>query len=592
MRDDAFAEFLNELKAKNDIAEVIGSYIKLERKGYNYWACCPFHHDKTPSFSVNSVDKYYHCFGCGASGDVIGFIKAYENVDFNQAVEILAARAKMKVPARDERSAKEAEARKRKKDRLLALMKDAARFYRGNLYSGGADACLAYLERRGIAPTTIKKFGLGASLDYFSLPSRLLSLGYSREECLESGACSQSEQGKLIDSLGERLIVPIINQMDEVIAFGGRVIGETSRAKYKNSRETALFEKSKNLFNLNLVRREKRAGPIPYLIMVEGYMDVISLVQAGFSNVVASMGTSLTKEQVRLCKRYADSVLISYDGDFAGQKANLRGLEILKQEGIRVRVVPLPEGKDPDDVIRASGPEGYRRCLDAAMPLIDFRLRAAQSKYDLSRTDEKREFVREAIGIVREAESETEREELLKRISAATDVSMSALRRDYEGAPAKQPEPVFPVVVPAEDSVSGERKAERFVLAACLFSKPYAKDCDIGSLEFGDETLSRIADFIRRGRAQGNLRPSGLFDEMDAEGELSEVLNLDYADNLDGARAERYFRDCLATLRLRSINRKISLCREEYAAAETKEEKGEILSRLAELTRQLKNYRN
>lgn len=584
-----WSEFLAELKEKNDIVEVIGSYTKLERRGYGYWACCPFHHEKTPSFSVNSIDKYYHCFGCGASGDVIGFIKEYENVDFRTAVQILAARAKMEVPAADDRSAEEAAKKKQKKDRLLALMRDTARFYYANLYSGKAEPHLSYVAGRKISPSVMKKFGLGASLDYRSLPAYLLDKGYTAAECIESGACTDVDD-KLIDSLGGRLIVPIINHMDEVVAFGGRLLEKSDRAKYKNTKETLLFNKSRNLFNINLVKKEKRAGGISSLIMVEGYMDAISLYQAGFRNVVASMGTSLTKEQARLCKRYTDNVFISYDGDFAGQKANLRGLDIMKEEGIKVRVVPLPEGLDPDDVVRERGKEGYQDCLDRAMPLIDFRIHAAKSKYDLSRTDDRRDFVKEALEIVREAESNTEREELLKKISAEADVSYGALTRDLESKPAAQKETAPPP--PKEDSASGDRKAERFVLAACLFSKPYAEDCDLGSLDFGDDVLQQIADYVVRERAKGKVRPSGLFDEIGSdEKELSEVLGLDYGDNLSGPHAAQFFADSVKTLKLRALNGQIALFRQAFSEAQSQEERTEILSKLDKLTKQLKIYR-
>lgn len=585
-----WTEFLAELKEKNDIVEVIGSYIRLERRGYNYWACCPFHHEKTPSFSVNAADRYYHCFGCGVSGDVIGFIKEYENVDFRTAVQILATRAKMEVPAIDDRSAEEAAEKKRKKDRLLALMRDSARFYLNNLYSEKAEPFLSYLEKRKISPSVMKKFGLGASLDYNSLPAYLLGKGYTREECVESGACADAD-GRLIDSLGGRLIVPIINNLDEVVAFGGRLLVKSDRAKYKNTKDSPIFNKSKNLFNINLVKKEKRAGGISSLIMVEGYMDAISLYQAGFPNVVASMGTSLTKEQARLCKRYTDNVLISYDGDFAGQKANLRGLEIMKEEGLKVRVVPLPEGLDPDDVVRERGQEGYRTCLDHAMPLIDFRIHAARQKYDLTRTDEKRDYVKEALSIVREAESNTEREELLKKLSAETEVSYTALARDLDGA-ASSPKESAPASPPKEDNSSGDRKAERFVLAACLFSKPYAQECDPGEFDFDDDVLQKIADYVERERRNGRVRPSGLFDEIGSdEKELSEVLNLDYGDNLNGERAEQYFADCVKAMKRKALNGQIALVRQAYTQAETQEERMEILSRLDKLTKLLKNYR-
>ncbi len=592
MRSSAFEEFKQLLKDKNDIVEVIGSYIKLERRGYQYWACCPFHHEKTPSFAINAADKYYHCFGCHASGDVITFIKEYENVDFMQAVQILAARVGLEVPAYDDRAAEEAAAKKKKRDRLSSLMRLSARFYLKNLYSGRAEEHVDYLIKRGIQPSVMKKFGLGASLDFHGLPSYLLANGYTAEECVESGACSRTEEGRLIDAEGGRLIIPIINHMDEVVAFGGRVMKPTDRAKYKNTRETLLFNKSKNLFNINLVKKEKRAGALPSLIMVEGYMDAISLYQAGFRNVVASMGTSLTKEQARLAKRYTDTVFISYDGDFAGQSANLRGLDILKDEGIKVRVVPMPEGMDPDDVVQKQGREGYQKCLDAVMPLIDFRLLAVQRKYDLSDPYGKRDFVREALDVIREAESATEREELLQRISCLSGISRQALERDLEqgsSKPAKAKEPVSEgASARKRDIADGETRAARFILAACLLSKPYALDCDLGERDFSDPEHRVIAEYIINGRKEGRVHAGGLFELMDPDGELAEVLNLDFGDNLDGPQAARYFADCLALIDNKTLSERIVAERQRYESAQTDEERVEILRRIDEYTKRLK----
>lgn len=589
MSETTYAEFLNLLKEKNDLVEVIGSYIKLDRRGYNYWACCPFHHEKTPSFSVNAADKYYHCFGCGVSGDVISFVKEYENVDFRQAVEILAKRAGLEVPAMDNRSAEEAQKKKALKDRLLSLMKDAARFYLNNLWSGKAEEHLGYLTRRKVQPTTMKKFGLGASLDFQSLPKYLLEKGYTPEECVESGACGRSEEGRLFDSLGGRLIIPIINNLDEVIAFGGRMLFKTDRAKYKNTRDTLLFDKRKNLYNINLVKKEKRVASLPNLIMLEGYMDVISLYQAGFHNVVASMGTSLTKEQVRLCKRYSDTVLISYDGDSAGQSANLRGLKLLEDEGVNIRVVPLPDGLDPDDVIVKRGAEEYRNCLGAAMPLIDYRLLAAKRRFDLSNPYERREYVREALSVIKEAESESEREELLKRVSGEANVSYTALQRDLESSPQKQEAP--PPPARTREDPDRVRTAERFVLAACLFGKDYAAQCNLFEFGFRDETLERLAEYIMEEREKGKVRPSGVFDVFGSENpELNEVLEKNNGD-LEGEVAEKYFRDCVRLLKQREIKEQIAVCRAAGVEAVTLEERGEYLTRIKELTKKLSELR-
>ena len=591
MSDGKFAPFVQELKEKNDLAQVIGSYIKLERRGYNYWACCPFHHEKTPSFSVNAIDGYYHCFGCGASGDVIGFVKAYENVDFMQAVQILAARVGLEVPVFDEKAAEETAARKKKRDRLLSLMRDTARFYLGNLYSGRGGEYLTYLRGRGISLTTAQRFGLGASLDFHSLPAYLLAQGYTQEECLESGACALTDEGKIIDSEGKRLIVPIINHFDEVIAFGGRRIENSERAKYKNTRETFLFNKSKTLYNINLVKKEKQAAGLSSLIMVEGYMDAISLYEAGFKNVVASMGTSLTKEQARLCKRYTDNVFISYDGDSAGQNANLRGLDIFQKEGLKIRIVPLPDGLDPDEVIRDRGTDGYRECIERAMPVIDFRLLCVERKYDLAKSDQKRDFVREALSVVKDADGAAEREELLKRVSRLTGISLNALQRDLENAPLPKEEAKDEPV--RKDAADAEKKAARFVLAACLFNKPYAQTCDLGALDFSDEVHRAIAKFITESRAAGAVRPSGIFDVIDADSEeLSEVLGQDFGDNLSSPVAGDYFEDCVAALAERSLKTKITQERERCERAQSREERMDALKKIDEYNKKLKDLRS
>ena len=396
-------EFLTTLKEKLNIIEVAGNYISLERRGGSWWACCPFHHEKTPSFAINETDQYYHCFGCGESGDVIKFVQNMENIEFMDAVKLLADRANLQVPQVGADSKQTVEL-KRKKDAILNILNDCAHFYLNNLNSGNADAHIEYILKRKIPSNIVRKFGLGASLNFYDLPKYLLSKGYARQDMIDSGAINEAD-GRLLDAQGGRLIYPIINAMDEVIAFGGRVLKKTDFGKYKNTKETLVFNKSKTLYNINLLKKLKKEQTINEVIIVEGYMDTISLYQAGFKNVVASMGTSLTQDQARLIKRYTENVLISYDGDAAGQKANMRGLDILKSNGLNVKVVPLSDGLDPDDMIKQRGADAYRNCLDRAMPLIDYKLSSVQKGFDVSKTDDKRKFVQEAIKIIKTADS-------------------------------------------------------------------------------------------------------------------------------------------------------------------------------------------
>ncbi len=583
------AEFMRTLKQKNDIVEVLRGYVALDRKGGNYWACCPFHHEKTPSFSVNEGDQFYHCFGCGVSGDVVRFVQEMESTDFIGAVRILAARVKMTVPEGDY-DTEEAAKKRKKRDVLVKILRDTARFYLNNLYSGDerADKYLQYIAGRGLSPTTVKKFGLGASLDYNSLPDYLFKKGYAREDLLDSGVISVNERGRLYDAQGERLVFPIINAFDEVVGFSGRKLEKVKFGKYKNTSGTMLYDKSKTLYNINLLKKLKREKPINEVIFVEGQMDAITLYQAGFQNVVATMGTALTKDQARLAKRYTDKILISYDGDFAGQKSDVRSLDILKEAGLDVRVVPIPDGKDPDEIARESA-ELYQKCLDEAMPVIDYRLHAIERGYDLSKTEDKRKYVAAALKIVKEAESESVREELLKKLRDKTGITYHALERDMQNVKL---EPTQTEDVPLQEKISEvasgtdkKQKALRFILAAKLFSAPYAKTLLVTELPLHDATHIVIANYIRDCEQKGErVRPSELFELLDENCvEFNAILDLNYGDKLAGEIAERFFADSVKTLRLEAVEEEVAKCNAEYARATEEKERREIAKKLGEL---------
>lgn len=580
--------YMQELKQKNNIVEVIGNYVALDRKGGNYWACCPFHHEKTPSFAVNEADQFYHCFGCGVSGDVVKFVQEMESTDFMGAVRILAARAKMPVPEGDFDNERAAEL-KRKRDTMVKILLDSAKFYLANLYGGSAQAHLEYISRRKLSPTTVKKFGLGASLDFYSLPDYLAGKGYTREELTDSGVLTESRNGKLIDSQGGRLIFPIINAFDEVVAFGGRLLEKADFAKYKNTKETMVFNKSKTLYNINLLKKLKREQTIREVIVVEGYMDTISLYQAGFRNVVASMGTSLTKDQARLVKRYSENVLISYDGDFAGQKADLRGLEILKDENLNVKVVPLPDGLDPDDVVK-QGADAYQNCLDAAMPLIDYKIHSLEQKYDLGKSEEKRTFLSEALKVVRTAESESEKEDLLKKLRDKTGITYQSLERDLQNLPAERKQTEIYLPPPSETGADKYKKAARFVLAAKLFSAPYAENYDFEGIEFDDNVHKIIAEYISACARNGDrVRPSELFEILDEDSpEFNEILDLNYGDKLSGPVAERFFRDSVRTLEEENLRGRIEQYKRLFETERDAEKRKEIAREINEYTKRLK----
>lgn len=585
---------MQTLKEKNNILEVASGYISLERRGGAHWACCPFHHEKTPSFAINESDQYYHCFGCGESGDVIKFVQSMENVDFMDAVKMLAERANLTVPQTGFDSGKTVEA-KRKKDAVLKILNDCAHFYLKNLNSGEADEHINYILKRQIPSDIVRKFGFGASLNYGDLPQYLLSKGYLKQDMIDSGAVSEVN-GRLTDAQGGRLIIPIINAMNEVIGFGGRALKKTDVAKYKNTRETIVFNKSKTLYNINLLKKLRKTQTINDVIMVEGYMDTVSLYQAGFKNVVASMGTSLTQEQARLLKRYTDNVFISYDGDAAGQKANMRGLEILKSEGLNVKVVPLPEGLDPDDVIKRYGAEGYKKCLDAAMPLIDFKLQTAKSAFNLNKTEDKRKYVAEAIKIISTAESASVQEDLLKKLRDETGITYESLKRDLNSSP-RVPKPAESEKPERKDDSSVTDKASRFVVAAFLFGAKFAKEADVSSIPFKNDVHNIIANYIRsKILLEQRIQPAELFEFFEEDSadytELTKILDFSDGTALKGEVAERYFYDCIKTLKISDLDEKLSAIKQKAEKETDINARKALAAELQRLLNQKKNIKS
>ncbi len=585
-------EFLTTLKEKLNIIEVAGNYIGLERRGGTYWACCPFHHEKTPSFALNEADQYYHCFGCGESGDVIKFVQNMENIEFMEAVKLLADRANLKVPQTGFDSQQTVEL-KRKKDAILKILNDCAHFYLNNLNSGKADEHVAYILKRQIPSNIVRKFGLGASLNFYDLPKYLLAKGYNRQDLIDSGAINEAD-GRLIDAQGGRLIYPIINAMDEVIAFGGRVLKKTDFGKYKNTKETLVFNKSKTLYNINLLKKLKKEQTINEVIIVEGYMDTLSLYQAGFKNVVASMGTSLTQDQARLLKRYTDKVLISYDGDSAGQKANMRGLDVLKSNGLSVKVVPLSDGLDPDDMIKQKGAAAYQKCLDNAMPLIDYKLASVGRGFDLSKTDDKRQFVQEAIKIVKTSDSAAEQEDLLKSLSDKTGISYESLNRDLRSVP--KVEAPAPKPIERKDNSSMQDRASRFVIAAYLFGSKITRGRDISKIRFLNGVHDIIAKYIfSKQFLEEKIQPAELFEFFD-EGtdEYTELTRiLDYCDGnaLQGEVAAKYFDDCVQKLKLAEVNAEITRVKSLIAAEEDGDRRKDLTAKLQRLINQQKKIK-
>ena len=354
-------DMIEEVRVKNDIVDVISQYVKLQRKGSSYFGLCPFHNEKTPSFSVSPAKQMYYCFGCGAGGNVFTFIMEYENFSFGEALKFLADRVGVELPQIE--YSKEAQAQANLRSSLLEIQKAAASYFYYNLRRENGKTAYHYLKNRGLSYETMKKFGLGYSDKYSDdLYQYLKKKGYSDELLLESGLFQADERKGIYDKFWNRVIFPIMDVNNRVIGFGGRVMGE-GMPKYLNSPETKIFDKSRNLYGLNIARTSRKKQ----LIICEGYMDVISMHQAGFTNAVASLGTALTSGHASLIKRYTDEVLLLYDSDEAGVRAALRGIPILRSAGVKSKVVDLKPYKDPDEFIKAEGPERFEERLSKAM---------------------------------------------------------------------------------------------------------------------------------------------------------------------------------------------------------------------------------
>ena len=411
--------FLDELVARCDIYDVVSRYVPLKKSGANYFGVCPFHNEKTPSFSVSRDKQIYHCFGCGAGGGVINFIMRIENMTFPEAVRHLADLVGMEVPEESGRDQFRA-----RRQRLTDLATDAARHYVTMLYGPQGQAGREYLLGRGLRPATLKHFGLGfAPEGWDGLIRAMTAKGYTKSELMECGLVVQNQSGGVYDRFRNRVMFPIIDIRGKVIAFGGRVMDD-STPKYLNSSDTPIFNKSRNLFAMNFAKKTKRN----YFLLAEGYMDVIALHQAGFDCAVASLGTSLTEEQARLmAARGKEEVVICYDSDEAGKKAAQRAIDILGRSGLKVRVLRMNGAKDPDEYIRKNGPEAFENLLRRSYTDIEYRLADIRGRYDLEEAEGRVEYLQEAARYLATVPSEVEREIFGRTVAKEAGVSEQAM---------------------------------------------------------------------------------------------------------------------------------------------------------------------
>ena len=418
-------EYIEELTRRTDIVELVGSYVQLKRKGRLYGGLCPFHSEKSPSFYVYPDTQSFYCFGCGAGGDAITFAKKINSIDYPEAVKMLAARAGMPEPQEDDKTG-------RMRSRILSMNKEAARFFHACLNSTVEEArqARAYWRRRGLDDKTIVRFGLGyAPNDGQALYQFLRDKGYNQQELDASGLFKRSPSGRIYCLFWKRVMTPIFDLRGNIIAFGGRVLDD-SKPKYVNSPETLVYHKSDTVFALQIAKRSASRR----FVLCEGYMDVISMQQAGIDTAVCACGTALTPDQVRLISEYADEVILSYDSDEAGQKATLRSLELCRNSPVKVGVLQIPGAKDPDEYIKKYGAERFKALLDGVGNALDFRLGRLRSQYDLSQDAQRLEYVKQAVDLLAERSSPTEQEVYAGRLAEETNISKTAIMTQLETA--------------------------------------------------------------------------------------------------------------------------------------------------------------
>ncbi|MGI6003814.1 MAG: DNA primase [Christensenellales bacterium] len=413
--------FLEDLRQHCDLVEIVSQVVPLKQKGRKYWACCPFHSEKTPSFSVDADKQMYYCFGCKASGNVYNFVMETERLDFVSAVEHLAEKVNLPLPKQQD--AGKLNAQRKGRQRLQNVMRIAARYFRDRLFGHEGQAALAYIKNRDISEAIVKRFGLGYAPDsWHALADHLKESGVSEKDAMDAGLLSSSK-GRIYDRFRNRLMFPIFSAQGDVVAFGGRVMGE-GEPKYLNSPETPIFDKSRTLYGLH---RLKHVRDLKRIVIVEGYMDMLSLEQAGIIGAVATMGTAMTREQARMLRRYCDRVTLAYDDDMAGQQAALRGMEILTSEGLNVKVLRLEGGMDPDDFVRKKGAQAIRERIESAMPLPEFEMMLEKKKHDLEAQEGRTEYAIACAKILAKLPDPVEREVYLKILAVQTGFSMESL---------------------------------------------------------------------------------------------------------------------------------------------------------------------
>ena len=580
--------WLDELRSRADIVQVVSGYVTLKRNGHKYWGLCPFHGEKTASFSVDPERQLYYCFGCKAGGTVISFIMEIERLTFPEAVKFLADQLHMPLPQMEEDP--DYQRKRDQRERLLSANREAAQFYHRELFTPEGAPIYAYLQKRGLSDGVIRKFGLGAAPEGWDrLTTYLIEKGYSVDELRLCGLTVVKEgekradgtQGppKTFDMFRNRAIFPIIDQYGNVLAFGGRALGD-QQPKYLNTSDTPVFNKRLGVYAANLLRKERH---LERVILVEGYMDVVSLTQFGVPGVVATLGTALTNEQAKLLKRFAPRVYLSYDGDSAGQHAILRGLDILEQEGVPARVLDFPDGLDPDEFIRRDGPEGFAH-LPALTPET-YRMRRLKEQFDLSTQEGRTDYAKACASILatlEPVEMENHLQELIIQTGFSREVLLAQIGASRPSAAevTRQMQPAAPRRTAAPAISSEELRAQELLLS--LMATGRLPGDIVTTEDFQDPLLKSLYEGLQSG-----VSPASLVEREEDEVTRARVSKLLFTPpSEDTDQIIHMAQDCVRSMRLTRIEARIQEIMRTINSL-SGEDKRSAMAEVTQLTRRI-----
>lgn len=590
-------ELIEEIRNSNDIVDIISQYVVLKRSGRNYFGLCPFHKEKSPSFSVSPDKQIFHCFGCGAGGNVFHFISKIENVNFVESVQILSDRAGIQLPTLD---SGEDTKKQLLKSKVYEINEIAAQFYHENLYKPTSKIAQDYVKKRKLDNKTLKAFTIGYSAKYNELYKELKSKGYKEEEILASSLVIKNQDGTYVDRFRKRFMIPIRDVRDRVIAFGGRVLDD-SKPKYINSPENIVYSKGRHLFGLNVAKR----NPMSRIVIVEGYMDAISLYQRGITNVVASLGTALTEAQGRLLRRYANKIIIGYDSDGAGQAATMRGLEILQNLGYDVRILQLddPNVKDPDEYVLKNGSGRFNLCVDKAISLVEFKVKTLKQSIKTDTASDKIKFLNEVSKILSKIDNNIEKEVYIEKISKEYNISKEAIyaqtnKLQYSNSIGEKAleRKIPPKSVKKEGKfiIDAVIRRENMVLAILLTAGVSAYEkmkSAVTVAEFKYDVNKEILEKLYDEFEKGNSNINNILDGLQEEQQLNQITRI-MADDYDIQDINKAIEDIISIYeKERNINKRNQILQKLESRDLTKEERASAENELNQIIIKLARFK-